>query len=311
MSIEVSSVALLRIAKHCFASESSVVSGCLLGLDNDQGEVQVTNVFVHPAKGAADFQPQQSEDNAHSDNTFVSAAGSFQMDSLRLLKSANIDANIVGWFQSSSFSSFVNEATADIQFDYQSTNPNSVMLVADPAFGEQPIRAFRLSSEYMTFHKALRERKTQGPATLVTGGPVTFDLVKNRVFEQVPIQNALSILDEAFLFETRNQITQNILATPQEPTTLIQQLMEVVEDIAIEKVRFGNLEKEKPGPSSAATRIRGGEEETKRIQAGSDLVLLTENARRLCGHLQHYANDTLNLCKLYEAAVTRDRKSVV
>jgi hypothetical protein len=304
MSVEVSTVALLRIAKHCFANESSVVSGCLLGLDNDSGEVEITNVFVHPAKGAADFQPQQADDSAATDNNFVSAAGSFQLESLRLLKSANIDANIVGWFQSSNYSSFVNEATVDIQFDYQSTNPNAVLIIADAEFANSgsPIKAFRLSPEYMAFHKIMRERKAQGPATLITSRPVSFKLAQHRVFVELDITSSISVLDEAYLFEHRTAIASTSSTKQNDPSPLLQQLIEVVEDLAIEKVRFSNLDKDKAPIVATATRIRGGEDETKRIQSGSDLVLLTENARRLCAHVTSTAEQTLGLCKLYEAA---------
>lgn len=268
-SVEFSAVALLRIAKHCFHDQASVVSGCLLGLDDDTGRVEVTNVFLHPSRGAADFQPQQEEGAAD-------AAGEYQSECLKLLKAAGLDANIVGWFQSSSLSSFATEATVEIQFDFQTQNGNSVLVIADPADG---IRAFRLSAAYMRFQKTMRDRRAQGPATLITGGPVAFNTATESVFEEVAITANLSVLDEAYLFENRKTACASPKPVPM--TTAVQQLAETVEDLALEKVRFAQLSQN--FKVTGATRIRG-EDEAKRMQSASDLILLTENAKRLVTH---------------------------
>lgn len=262
-SVELSTVALQRIVKHIPQPGGLVASGCLLGLDTAAGAVEVTNVFLHPAKGAADFQPTEDD-----------AAGEYQGECLKLLKAANLDANIVGWFQSSLLSSFVNEATVEIQYDYQTQNPNSVLIVAEP--GNTLIRAFQLSPEYMLFHKAMRERRAQGPATLITGGPVKFNTATQSVFTPVSVAITLSVLDEAFLLEQRSLIdTTDCVAT--DKTALLTSLAETIEDLAIEHVRFTQL----AGNTAATTRIRG-EDESKRIQSANDYILLTENAKWLC-----------------------------
>jgi hypothetical protein len=295
-------VALLRIAKHCESAQAgTVVSGCLLGLDNDKGQVEVTNVFIHPAKGAADFQPQQENDLSApgAEGAAVSAAAAFQTDAVRLLKNGNCDSNIVGWFQSSSLSSFVNESTVEIQFDYQTQNSNSVLIVFDPTFGGKcPVKALRLSDEYMEFHKTMRDRKSQGPATLITGGPVIFKAGSMRVFEEVPLKAMLSVLDEAFLFEIKDKVKPS-----RKPGMLsavaVQQLSEVVEDLAVEKVRFNQLSQGK-APITGATRIRG-EDEAKRLVSANDLILLQENAKLLSDHLDKAAREAGSLCDLYDA----------
>jgi len=299
MTVSLSSVAVLRMTKHCLnpSSVTDVVSGCLLGLDNDQGETQVTNVFLHPAKGAADFQPQQEEGNEAA--AAASAAAAFQAESIKLLKAANIDSNIVGWFVSSSYSSFVNESTVEIQYDYQTQNKNSLLLVVDSAFGPNPIKAFRLTDEYMQFHKAMRERKSQSPATLITGGPVRFDPASMRVFTEVETHVKLSVLDEAYLFENRSSLAKPISAGKGvQAVPAVQQLMETVEDLAIEKVRFSQLSAGKI--ITASTRIRG-EDEVKRLQSANDLILLTENVRRLSEHTLVSVQETESLCRLHDA----------
>lgn len=305
MTVSITPVAVLRMAKHCLSNTASseVVSGCLLGLDNDQGETDVTNVFVHPAKGAADFQPQQEEGSEAA--AAANAAASFQTESIKLLKAANIDSNIVGWFVSSNLSSFVNESTVEIQFDYQSQNQNSVLIVLDNAFISEtgrPLKAFRLTKQYMEFHKAMRDRRSQSPATLITGGPVIYNPASMRVFEEVEICVKLSILDEAYLFENRSRLTKPAAVLSAigktNPVTAVQQLVETVEDLALEKVRFSQLSAGKV--ISGATRIRG-EDEVKRLQSANDLILLTENVRRLSEHTQLCAKETQLLCRLHDA----------
>lgn len=304
MSVEISALATLRVLKHCAGVDgSSNVSGCLLGLDNDKGDVEITNAFVHPARGAADFQPQEKTDDSSA--TAVASiestpAASFQSDMLKLLKSVNIDANIVGWFQSSTLSSFVNEATVDIQYDYQNQNRNAVMIVADACDtnSAHPLRAYRLSPEYMQLMRTMRDRKNQSPATLITGGPVGFDLSKNSVFVEVPLVTKLSILDEAFVYENRNKIPANVSKDSSLLPTAIQQLAETVEDMSIEKVRWATI----ASKTSAGTRIRG-EDEVKRLQSANDMILLAENAKRLAKHVKHGADESLELCRLYRAGL--------
>lgn len=299
MSVEISALATLRILKHCSGTDGSAnVSGCLLGLDNDKGDVEITNAFIHPARGAADFQPQEKGDETTTIESATPAA-SFQSDMLKLLKSANMDANIVGWFQSSTLSSFVNEATVDIQFDYQNQNGNAVMIVADSCDASNSLRAFRLSPEYMQLMRTIRDRKNQGPATLITGGPVEFSLSKNSVFVQVPLVTKLSILDEAYVFENRSKIPATVSAIRDSSslTNAINQLTETVEDLGIEKVRWSTLAATKPG-----TRIRG-EDEVKRLQSANDMILLAENAKMLARHVKHGIEESRDLCKLYRAGL--------
>jgi hypothetical protein len=301
MSVEISALATLRILKHCSGTDGSTsVSGCLLGLDNDKGDVEITNAFVHPARGAADFQPQEKADDSTTVAIeSVTPAANFQSDMLKLLKSANMDANIVGWFQSSNLSSFVNEATVDIQFDYQNQNGNAIMIVAETCDVTKSLKAYRLSSEYMRVMRTMRDRKNQSPATLITGGPVEFSLSKNSVFVEVPLVTKLSILDEAYVFENRGKIPATI-STFKDSSSLpnaISQLTETVEDLGIEKVRWSTL-----AATKAGTRIRG-EDEVKRLQSANDMILLAENAKMLSKHVQHGIEESRDLCRLYRAGL--------
>jgi translation initiation factor 3 subunit H len=54
------------------------------------------------------------------------------MQMMRLLREVNVDANTVGWYQSSYLGSFVSDSLIDIQFNYQESIPHSVCIVYDP-----------------------------------------------------------------------------------------------------------------------------------------------------------------------------------
>jgi hypothetical protein len=102
-----------------------------------------------------------------------------------------------------------------------------------------------------------------------------------RVFEEVEIKIQLSVLDEAFLFENRQRLVDSVGVKPSSDSSAsqaMQLLMECVEDLAIEKVRFAQVSAGKT--ATGATRLRG-EGEVKRLQSANAIVLLTENVRRL------------------------------
>lgn len=307
MTVSFSPVSVLRIAKYAeTAPLGGTVSGCLLGLDSEKGDMEVTNVFLHPAKGAADFQPQQTGEEAAiaagAEAAAANAAASYQTEAVRLMKASNLDGNIVGWFQSSVLASYVNETTVEIQFDYQSQNPNSVLVIADASSSSSPIKALRLTEEYMAFHRTMRDRQSQGPATLITGGPVTFNTGSMKVFEEVPIKVDLSVLDEAFLFENRAKLSVVESRAPVQQdaaAATVQLLMECVEDLAIEKVRFAQLTAGK-APVGGATRLRG-EDELKRLQSANAIILLTENVRLLNEIVEATAKSNKTTCEVFDA----------
>lgn len=309
MTVSFSPVSVLRIAKYAeTAPLGGTVSGCLLGLDSEHGDMEVTNVFLHPAKGAADFQPQQTAEEAAiaagAEAAAASAAASYQTEAVRLMKASNLDGNIVGWFQSSVLGSYINETTVEIQYDYQSQNPNSVLVIADASSSSCPIKALRLTKEYLAFHRTMRDRQSQGPATLITGGPVSFNTGTMTVFEELPMKLDLSVLDEAFLFENRARLSMvegsRSCVQQDAAAATVQLLMECVEDLAIEKVRFAQLISGKAPVVGGATRLRG-EEELKRLQSANAIILLTENVRLLNEIVEATANSNKTTCQVFDS----------
>ena len=94
---------VLKIVKHCQRAIPSFVTGQLLGLDIGRS-LEVTNTFPFPA------MERESADDGSAE---------YQMEMMRCLREVNVDNNTVGWYQSTYFSSFVDESCVETQFNYQ------------------------------------------------------------------------------------------------------------------------------------------------------------------------------------------------
>ena len=94
---------VLKIIKHCQQALPGFVNGQLLGLDIGR-TLEVTNCFPFPGKDSGETEDDSAE---------------YQMEMMRCLREVNVDNNTVGWYQSTYFSSFIDEACVETQFNYQ------------------------------------------------------------------------------------------------------------------------------------------------------------------------------------------------
>ena len=95
---------VLKIVKHCQQALPAFVTGQLLGLDIGRS-LEVTNSFPFPASERGDSTDDDLAD--------------YQMEMMRCLREVNVDNNTVGWYQSTYFSSFIDESCVETQFNYQ------------------------------------------------------------------------------------------------------------------------------------------------------------------------------------------------
>jgi len=171
--------------KHCQLSLPSFVTGQLLGLDIGRS-LEITNTFPFPT---ADRGESNDEDLTE-----------YQMEMMRCLREVNVDNNTVGWYQSTYFSSFIDEACVETQYNYQRNIKRAVVIVYDPSQARTSgiaLRAFRLSETFMQ---------------LYAQGKVTSDAVVNAnrvagadVFEELPITVRNSHLNSALLLEMQDE----------------------------------------------------------------------------------------------------------
>jgi translation initiation factor 3 subunit H len=140
-NVEIEGVALLQIIKHCHESLPDCVAGSLLGLENENKVLEVTNSFPSPSimekkKGAEEYQ----------------------IEMMKNLREVNIDNNKVGWYQSVLMGTFCTASVIEYQFQYQqSLGPNAICLIYDVAEttkGNLSIKAFRLKKSFYEAYKA-------------------------------------------------------------------------------------------------------------------------------------------------------------
>ena len=190
---------VLKIIKHCQEALPSFVTGQLLGLDIGR-TLEVTNCFPFPAKGD-DATPAAEGDGGDEDGA------EYQMEMMRCLREVNVDNNTVGWYQSTYFSSFIDDQCIETQFNYQENIKNCVVIIYDPSRTRTTglaLRAFRLTDSFMALYKE---------------GKFTFDSLATAhisdtdVFQELALKVRNSKLSQALLLELQDECAISTTAT--------------------------------------------------------------------------------------------------
>ena len=179
-TIQLDGLVLLKIIQHCKDSAPDVVSGSLLGLDNDQ-TLEITASFPIPLSLS-----ESSED-------------AYQLEYMKSLRTVAVDNNTVGWYQSTQLGSFYSTGLIDAQYAYQQEIPNSIVIIFDPYLtsrGKLTIAAYRLTAQFMRIYN----KHTITQETLVQRS-----IESDGILESVPIQIHNSHLIHGFLYELREQ----------------------------------------------------------------------------------------------------------
>ena len=112
---------VLKIIKHCQEALPSFVTGQLLGLDIGR-TLEVTNCFPFPNKNEEAAAPPAGTAEEDGDED----GAEYQMHMMQCLREVNVDNNTVGWYQSTYFSSFIDDSCIDTQFNYQVRRPQRI-----------------------------------------------------------------------------------------------------------------------------------------------------------------------------------------
>ncbi|KAF3930428.1 hypothetical protein ABW20_dc0102269 [Dactylellina cionopaga] len=149
-SVRVDALVALRVVKHATSAYPTTVYGSLLGMEVD-GVLQITNAFPFPTStegddsGSAALTPKNK------------GVMWYENEMIKCLREVNVDANNVGWYQSSSLGNFINSNFIENQAHYQSKiNERTVALVYDSMRGAQGgigLKAYRLTSQFMIAYK--------------------------------------------------------------------------------------------------------------------------------------------------------------
>jgi translation initiation factor 3 subunit H len=224
---------VLKIIKHCQEALPSFVTGQLLGLDIGK-TLEVTNSFPFPS--TVDKQGGDDDDSAE-----------YQMEMMRCLREVNVDNNTVGWYQSTYFSSFIDEACVETQYNYQSNIKNAVVIIYDPSRARTSglaLRAFRLTDTFMSLY-------SDGKITMDALASANADS-RSDVFQELPIRVRNSHLHSALLLELQDECDLNTASSDFSRLELhtnpflekqLQLLIESIEDLQQESNRLQHYER--------------------------------------------------------------------
>mmetsp|Transcript_35667 Transcript_35667/g.59129 ORF Transcript_35667/g.59129 Transcript_35667/m.59129 type:complete len:338 (+) Transcript_35667:101-1114(+) len=192
--VELDGLVVLKIIKHCQGALPGFVTGQLLGLDIGR-TLEVTNCFPFPNKEDTEARAEGAEEDED--------GAEYQMEMMRCLREVNVDNNTVGWYQSTYFSSFIEDSCIETQFNYQENIKNCVVIIYDPSRTRatgMTLRAFRLTDTFMALYK-------EGKFTL--DSLASANLSTSDVFQELPIRVRNSHLNSALLLELQDECGAN------------------------------------------------------------------------------------------------------
>lgn len=170
----------MKIIQHAQDMGLTPVSGQLLGMAQDGGILEVTDIFPF-ALGITDEEEQEA----------------YLLDMLRCLRDVNVDHTAVGWYQTVDLDAPIQPAFIENQAAYQSDIPNSCFLIYDhgrSAQGPPSVKAFRLTDLFM---RAWREAH-KSPSGRVHMGLIR-DLVREGIVTELEVKISVSAMDKIIM----------------------------------------------------------------------------------------------------------------
>ena len=270
----------MKMMKHARTDVPNTVSGQLLGSDV-KDVLEVTNSFPFPvgysplsaispnssstATVASVATPVSPETEAQPAVTPVVPLGQdYAVEMTQQMKAANVDHQVVGWYTSTYFSTFLTTPLAsstvptvpntavtglndsasfvETQFKYQSHplfGGRMVCLVYDPVRSQQSgegvwVRAVRLTDEFMKLYGGVVTSAALGIGASDREKRVTVDALKESgltyadIIEYVPVEITNSALGHAFLATSTTTKTNSTLDLT--PTMYFEKSLEVLTD---------------------------------------------------------------------------------
>jgi len=273
--VKVDALVILQIMKHCKQNSPQPVTGQLLGLDVDN-VLQVTHSFGSLAKPEGDFLGVPQEDDS-----------AYQLDMQKLLREVNVDANVVGWYQTTHLGQFFSNTVIETQSWYQREIPCSCLLVYDPlqaAIGKPSFKALRLTKQFM-------ERHGEFQGAVASGS----DFGASNMFEEIPIIIESPALIEAFLVDwslmDSNSTTQIESLDTENQVFLernLQLLIGALGDLAEEQQKLQNYERQ-AGRQPDKGRGKGRPMPPPRQL---DTMILSQQIQNYCKQINDFSGDS-------------------
>ncbi|OCT51886.1 Eukaryotic translation initiation factor 3 subunit H [Cladophialophora carrionii] len=211
-AVQLEALVVMKVIKHCASRFPTVATGSLVGMDREDGTLEITNTFPFPVVDLppeAQFDNQPQHFNAAASAPRAKANTAYQAEMIRMLREVNVDANNVGWYTSANLGNFVNSNFIENQYFYQKElNEKTVALVHDVSRSSQgilSIRAYRLSPQFMTAYK---ENKFTTENLLKSG------LKYSDILVELPITVHNSHLVNTFLHQVPRMLANGSMKPP-------------------------------------------------------------------------------------------------
>jgi len=274
--VEVDALVILQIMKHCRQNSPTPVTGQLLGLDVDNA-MQITHSFGYVQKSEETNQQEEGE--------------AYQLEMQKLLREVNVDANTVGWYQTTHLGQFFSNIVIETQYAFQREIPNSILLVYDPlqaAIGKASFKAVRLTDTFMT-----RFTEVQGNAAALNDFPAS------EMFMEFPVYIHSPAIVEAFLVDwslmDSSSATQ-IEALDTENQVFLERnmmlLIDSLQSLAEEQQKLQNFERQ-AGRQQQPDKGKGrGYRNQANPPRQLDTMILSQQIQNYCKQINDFSGDS-------------------
>jgi len=279
--VEVDALVILQIMKHCKQNTPTPVTGQLLGLDVEDS-LQVTHSFGHLQKNSEETVNLQDDGE------------SYQLDMQKLLRDVNVDANMVGWYQTTTLGQLYRDTVIEYQYQYQREIPCACLLVYDPlqaAIGKPSFKALRLTNQFMTRHAEF-----QGANMAALN-----DFPASEMFQELPVYVRSPALVEAFLVDwtlVDTASTTQIETLDTENQVFLERnmhlLIQALQDLAEEQQKLQAFERQAGRQQPEKGKGRGYRAQPPRQL---DTMILSQQIQNYCKQINDFSGDSFG--KLY------------
>jgi translation initiation factor 3 subunit H len=217
--VTISSLALMKIVQHGTRALPELCAGSLLGLDDGQGKLEVTDCFAYPSAGATGTAIDDEDENAAAQAE--SDVTEFREDMMRLLRDCNSDDFCVGWYRTVNMGDWCNATLIEQQFEHQDEcdqgtgKAKSALLIYDPYQtdkGVLSVRALRLTDSFM---EVMRVRSSPEARHAAASDAALSRFRMNDIFYEIPVEiDDSSTLARLALTDLRTSVGTSAVQQP-------------------------------------------------------------------------------------------------
>jgi len=273
-SVYVDALVILQLMKHCKQHSPQAVAGQLLGLDVENS-LQVTHSFGYVQKGSEEAGQQEDGEQ-------------YQLDMQKLLREVNVDANTVGWYQTTHLGQLFSNTVVDSQYLFQKEIPCSILLVYDPlqaAIGKPSFKALRLTKAFMERHAEFQMANAQA----------LNDFPASERFVEIPIYINSPAIVEAFLVDWSlmdSTSTTQIEALDTENQVFLERnlqlLISALQDLAEEQQKLQAFERQ----AGRGDKGKGKGYRNQGPPRQLDTMILSQQIQNYCKQINEFSGDS-------------------